>query len=351
MKPDWYQPSIDLLLQNEDLPQEMMDRAISDLTVGQVDDALASTFLVALRMKGESPEEIAVAVNVLRRTMNRLETNQKTVIDTCGTGGDDAGTFNISTASALVVAACGLSVVKHGNRAVSSKSGSADVLQAFGVPIDAGLSWAQRCFEKYNFAFCFAPHFHPSMSNVATLRKKIGVRTIFNLLGPLSNPALAGIQLIGVGKRDLFEKLQSTVQLLGTQRTVLVHGKDGLDEVTLNHKTIVAIVEKGSRRPELTEWTNETFGLEKTSLKEIQAKTPQESVEIIQRVLQGEKCAARNYVLANAATAIWAASKTEKLTEKLTEGVELAANAIDSGKAWAILQNLIQSQQPEATLS
>src|SRR5713101_4607684 len=210
-----------------------MRGAMREIMAGTWDDAQIAAFLVALRMKGEIGEEIAAAASVLRENMVRLDTGGNEVLDTCGTGGDGSGTFNISTAAALVAAGAGVLVVKHGNRAASGRSGSADVLAALGVPVDSDLRWAQRCLEHAGFAFCFAPHFHPAMRHVAGARKRLGFRTLFNCLGPLANPAGACYQLIGVGHLDWLDPLADAVRRLGTRRTLLVYGSDGMDEVSL----------------------------------------------------------------------------------------------------------------------
>ncbi|MGL6095003.1 MAG: anthranilate phosphoribosyltransferase, partial [Fimbriiglobus sp.] len=202
-KPSWFPDLYPRLLAGADLDPGRVTEAFRDLLAGKVDDGLAGAFLTALRMKGETAAEIAAAAAALREQMTRLVPTSAPVVDTCGTGGDDSGTFNISTAAAFVAAGAGVPVVKHGNRAVSSKSGSADVLKELGVPIEAGPAWAQACLDRAGFAFCFAPQFHRGMAHVAKLRRQLGVRTIFNLLGPLANPADADYQLLGVGKPEL----------------------------------------------------------------------------------------------------------------------------------------------------
>ncbi|HYH68808.1 MAG TPA: anthranilate phosphoribosyltransferase, partial [Urbifossiella sp.] len=213
--PAWFAELFPQLLAGHALPGGRVTEAVRDLVAGRVDDARAAAFLTALRMKGEAATEIAAAALVLREQMVRLVPVRGPVLDTCGTGGDDSGTFNISTAAALVACAAGVPVVKHGNRAVSSRSGSADVLRELGVPVEAGADWAQKCLDRLGFAFCFAPHFHRGMAHVAALRRKLGVRTVFNLLGPLANPASAEYQLLGVGNPDLLDPLAGAVARLG----------------------------------------------------------------------------------------------------------------------------------------
>jgi anthranilate phosphoribosyltransferase len=308
--------------------------AVRDLVAGRVDDARAAAFLVALRMKGESAAEIAAAALVLREQMVRLVPVSGPVLDTCGTGGDESGTFNISTAAALVAAGAGIPVVKHGNRAVSSRSGSADVLRELGVPVEAGVEWAQKCLDRTGFAFCFAPHFHRGMAHVAALRRKLGVRTVFNLLGPLANPANAPYQLLGVGKPELLDPLAGALAALGTRQAVLVCSRDGLDEVSLAAPTMVRVVR--GEEYEAREWNPADFGLGAVAVPDIKAAGPSESAAIIRGVLAGEDGPARRMTLANAAAALWAA----EVVTTLREGVEKADAALASGHARAVLEAL-----------
>jgi anthranilate phosphoribosyltransferase len=330
----WHAEALQLLLDGRDLPDSLVRTAIRDLTAGRFDEAEAAAFLVALRMKGESGVEIAAAAEVLRGEMSPLRPPARPVLDTCGTGGDGSGTFNISTAVALVVAAAGVPVVKHGNRSVSSRSGSADVLAALGVPVEAGPAWAQRSLEAVGFAFCFAPHFHPALAKVGPLRRKLGVRTIFNLLGPLLNPAAAEHQLLGVGRLELLDPLAEAVARLGTGHALLVCGRDGLDEVSLSAPTLVRRVRGGV--VEKLEWTPADFGLEPVELTDLKADGPAASAEVVRRVLAGEDGPGRRIVLANAAAALDAAGRAGTLRE----GVAVAARAIDSGAAGRLLDAL-----------
>ena len=333
-RPPWFDPAFAALLARTDLPSGLADDAFRDLLHGRVDDVLAAAFVTALRMKGESPAEIAAAARGLREQMIRLVPVSGPVLDTCGTGGDDTGTFNISTAAALVVAGAGVPVVKHGNRAVSSKSGSADVLRALGVPIESGPAWAQRCLDRIGFAFCYAPQFHQGMAHVSTLRRKLGVRTVFNLLGPLANPASADFQLIGVGNPDLLDVLAAALAELGVRRAILVCGFDGMDEVSLAVPTMVRIVEGGQFHTD--EWDRTDFGLEAVAVNEIKAADAAESAGIIRRVLNGEHGPARRIVLANAAAALVAA----EVVTNLHDGVLVAESSLDSGSAKAVLERL-----------
>jgi anthranilate phosphoribosyltransferase len=337
-RPAWFDTTFAALLQASDIPLESRTTVFRDLISGRVDEPLAAALLTALRMKGESASEVAAAASALREQMLRLITTSGPVLDTCGTGGDDSGTFNISTAAAFVAAGAGVPVVKHGNRAVSSRSGSADVLRELGVPVESGIEWSQRSLDRLGFAFCYAPHFHPGMAHIAQLRRKLGVRTIFNLIGPLANPAGADFQLIGVGNAEFFDVLAGALAELNVRRAVLVCGFDGLDEVTLATRTMVRVVEGDQFYAD--EWDQSDFGLESVALSEIQAANAADSSATIQRVLAGEDGPARRIVLANAAAALWAAGRVSNLRA----GVEVAANSIDSGAAARVLGSLVASR-------
>jgi anthranilate phosphoribosyltransferase len=336
--PAWFPDLFATLLRGEHLSPSGITEALRDLVAGRVDDARAAAFLTALRMKGETADEVAAAAQVLREQMVRLVPGSGPVLDTCGTGGDDSGTFNISTAAALVACGAGVPVVKHGGRAVSSKSGSADVLRQLGVPIDSGPEWAQQCLERTGFAFCFAPHFHRGMAHVADLRKKLGVRTLFNLLGPLANPANAPYQLLGVGKCELLDPLAAALARLGIRQAVLVCSFDGLDEVSLSAPTMVRVVRGGEY--EAREWSPAEFGLAPVAIHSIRAADSAESAAIVRGVLNGEDGPARRIVLANAAAALWAA----EAVPTLRDGVERADAALRSDKARAVLDALASSR-------
>jgi anthranilate phosphoribosyltransferase len=304
------------------------------LMAGQCGEAEAAALLIALRMKGETAEEVAAAAEVLREHMVRLETGRDGVLDTSGTGGDGSSTFNISTATALVVAAAGVPVVKHGNRAVSSRSGSADVLAELGVTVEGGPDWPQRCLDGAGMAFCFAPHFHPALKHVAALRRRLGVRTLFNCLGPLANPAGATYQLIGVGRRELLDPMAGALARLGTRRALLVWGTDGLDEVSLSSPTLVREVRRGTVHA--YEWTPRDFHLPSCTLAELHCADVKCSASTVCSVLDGRDGPARRIVLANAAAALLAAERVESLPE----GVQRAMEAIDDGGARRVLQRL-----------
>src|SRR5262245_3619863 len=256
-----------------------MSIAIGEIMVGHWSEAETAAVLVALRMKGETAIEIAAAAAVLRQHMVRLEAGRDGVLDTCGTGGDGAGTFNISTAAALVAAGAGVPVVKHGNRAASSRSGSADVLSALGVAIETDVAGARRCLEQAGLAFCFAPHFHPAMRHVAGLRRRLGVRTLFNCLGPLINPAEAPYQLLGVGRPEWLDSLAGALPRLGVRHALLVHARDGLDEVSLASPTMVRDVRQGRVRE--FEWYPRDFGLAPCLLDDLKVDRPEEGAAAV----------------------------------------------------------------------
>jgi anthranilate phosphoribosyltransferase len=316
-----------------------MRSLMQEMIAGRLEDVETAALLAALRTKGETAEEIAAAAAVLREHMVRLETGQDDVLDTCGTGGDNTGTFNISTATALVTAACGVPVVKHGNRAVSSRSGSADVLGELGVVLEGGATWARRCLDEAGLAFCFAPHFHPALGHLAGLRRRLRIRTLLNCLGPLANPAGAAYQLLGVGRAELLDPLAGALARLGTRRALVVWSRDGLDEVSLSAPTLVRDVRGHSLSS--CEWTPADFGLQGCVLDEIRADGPGESAAIIEAVLNGMDGPARRVVLANTAAALLAAERTGNLAE----GVARAAEALDSGRARHVLDRLIAASR------
>ena len=333
-RPPWFAGTLADLLAGQDLPAERTTEMVRDLLAGRLADGPAAALLTALRIKGETAEEVAAAALAVREQMTRLVPTSGPVVDTCGTGGDGTGTFNVSTAAALVVAGAGVSVVKHGNRAVSGKSGSADVLRELGVDVEAGPAWAQTCLDRIGFAFCYAPQFHPGMANVSRLRRQLGIRTLFNLLGPLANPAGAEFQLLGVGDPTLLDPLAGAVVRLGVHRAVLVCGRDGLDEVTLAAPTQVRIVEGDGYT--VAEWTPTDFGLAAVQLSEVQADGAAASAATVRQVMDGEDGPARRLVLANAAAALWAAGAATSLRD----GVAKAEAAVTSGAARRVLDRL-----------
>jgi anthranilate phosphoribosyltransferase len=309
------------------------ERAIGSLLEGEVSEVLAAAFLTAIRVKGETADELEGAVRAVRARMISWESpiEPARLLDTCGTGGDGANTLNISTAAAIVVAACGVPVVKHGNRAASGQSGSSDVLSALGVASDPGPEALRRGLEDLNIAFLFAPRFHPGLRQVAAVRSQLPFRTLFNLVGPLCNPAAPGYQLIGTPDETRAALLADVLaRLPHLRRAAVVSGSDGLDEVTLEGSTSVRVVEAGTVCRE--SWQPNDFGLGRCGAAALRVGGPAESAERIRRILQGEPGPARDYVLANSAAALWVAGKFS-----LREGVARAAMAIDSGAAATLL--------------
>jgi anthranilate phosphoribosyltransferase len=323
------------LAARRDLTRAQMEKAMGEIMAGQWTGPAIAEFLIALRAKGETGEELAAAAAILRQHMVCLDVGNEMVLDTCGTGGDGAGTFNISTAAAIVAAGTGVKVVKHGNRAASGQTGSADVLAALGIEVDREPAWAKMCLERAGLAFCFAPRFHPAMKHVALVRRKLGVRTLFNCMGPLANPAKAGYQLLGVGRSEWLDPMADALCRLGTRRAFLVCGRDGLDEVSLSAPTLVREVKDG--RISSTEWTAADFGLAPCSREELQAANSEESAARIRAILSGEESAAARVVLANAAAALLAVGSAETLQD----GVARAREAIVSGQAKRVLEMLL----------
>jgi anthranilate phosphoribosyltransferase len=339
--PSWFTETLATLVARRELAPTRMRELIHALVVGECGDAEAAALLIALRMKGETAGELAAAAEVLRERMLPLETGRTDLFDTCGTGGDESGTFNISTAAALVTAAAGVPVVKHGNRAMTSHSGSADVLAAFGIAVDGDAAWARRCLDGAGLAFCFAQHFHPALKNVAALRRRLKVRTLFNCLGPLANPARAAFQLIGVSRPELLDPMAGAIARLGTRHTFLVHGQDGLDEVSLAAPTLVREVRGGAVITQ--EWRPADFDLAPCSTAELRADSPEHSAAIIRGILDGADGPPTRIVLANTAAALLAAERVRTPRE----GVALAREAVRSGRARHVLDRLLECSRPE----
>jgi anthranilate phosphoribosyltransferase len=316
------------------LDEAEAERAFDIIMSGDATPSQMGGFLMALRVRGETVAEITGAARAMRAKMLTIEAPEGAV-DTCGTGGDATGTYNISTGSSLVVAACGVAVAKHGNRALSSKSGAADVLTALGVNIDADMSLVKKALWEAKVCFLMAPRHHSAMRHVGPTRVELGTRTIFNLLGPLSNPARVKRQLIGVFSADWVEPLAEVLKGLGHERAWVVHG-DGMDEVTTTGVTQVAELKDG--RVRRFEITPEDAGLDRASLVDLRGGGAEENAEALRRLLDGDKGPYRNIVLMGSAAALMMAGKVDALTE----GVALAANAIDSGGAKEVLAKLVR---------
>lgn len=331
---------------HESLSREEAHAVMSEILTGQCSDAQIAALLVALHMKGETVEEIVGFAEAIRAAATPLDlhatsvldasgTGRDALVDTCGTGGDASGTFNISTATAFVVTGTGVRVAKHGNRSVTSKCGSADVMEALGVNINLPSAQLAACIEQVGIAFLFAPAMHSAMKHVQTARRELRLRTVFNLLGPLTNPARATCQVVGVYSADLVEKLAEALSMLGLHRALVVHGSDGLDEITITGPTRVGEVRDGQVRT--YEVTPEEFGLQRATLEDIAGGDAVQNAGLIREVLEGKKSARRDVVVLNAAAALVAAGRIDHLRD----AVPVATNAIDSGAALAKLQALI----------
>ncbi len=328
--------AIERLVDGRSLTQGEAEQVMKEIMDGLATPAQLGAFLVALRLKGEQPDELLGMAKVMRAKATAVKTDGE-VLDTCGTGGDGVRSFNISTAAAFVAAAAGLKVAKHGNRAVSSTCGSADVIEALGGHIDFGPKEAKEALDKVGFAFLFAPNYHPAMKFAAGPRSEIGIRTIFNFLGPLANPAGAKYQLLGVSDPRLADSMAPILRSLGAKHAVVVHGEDGLDEVTLSGLTRVYEV-KGDRTYKYS-LSPEDFGYRRTtSSKDLLGGPPQENAKTMREIFGGVKGRKRDSVVLNSAAALLAGEKVESMQE----GVTLASQTIDSGAALAKLEEYVK---------
>ena len=322
------------IIDKRDLEKDEMISVMTQIMEGQAERVLLAAFLTALRVKGESMEEVLGAAIVMRDKSEKIKVKANYVVDTCGTGGDSANTFNISTAAAFVVAGCGLTVAKHGNRAVSSRSGSADVLKFLGVNIEADKLTVEKCIDDIGIGFLFAPLMHRAMKHAGEVRKELGFRTIFNLLGPLTNPAGAHAQVIGVYDANRLKQIADVLNLLGTKHAFVVHGDDGLDEITLTGTTKVCELLNGKVNEYMLEPAS--FGLTACKAKDLEGGSPEESAGIIRSILSGVLGPQRDIVLMNASAAIVAGGRAEKLKEAMV----LSRHSIDSGLAEKKLNDL-----------
>ena len=339
----------------QSLSREEARSVMTQILTGRARDAQIAGFLVALRMKGETVEEIVGFAEAIRgaatplggaqdSTVDVSGTERDALVDTCGTGGDASGTFNISTATALVAAGAGVRIAKHGNRSLTSKCGSADVMEALGVNINLPSERLAACLAKAGIAFLYAPALHSAMKHVQMARRELRLRTVFNLLGPLTNPAQASAQVVGVYSVELVEKLAEALSMLGLQRAMVVHGLDGLDEITITGPTRVAEVRGGIVTRQNASFFRldvdlnaQRFELSRSSLSEILGGDAMENAAIIREVLAGKQSARRDVVLLNAAAALVVAGRTDRLHD----AIPLAANSIDSGAAKATLEALV----------
>jgi len=330
----------------QSLTRDQARAVMSEILAGNCTDAQIAALLVALHMKGETVEEIVGFAEAIRHASSALRiehnstvdvsgTERDALVDTCGTGGDASGTFNISTATALVVAGAGVRVAKHGNRSVTSQCGSADVMEALGVNIDIPASRVAACLDQVGIAFLFAPAMHSAMKYVQPARRELRLRTVFNLLGPLTNPANASAQVVGVYSADLVEKLAQALSMLGLHRALVVHGNDGLDEITITTSTRIAEVRDGDVRT--YEVTPEEFGFKRAGMEQLAGGDAPVNAGIIREVLRGHRSPRREVVVLNAAAALVAAGRADHLSD----AIPLAEESIQSGAAAAKLHELI----------
>ena len=311
-------------------------QVMEEIMSGQATPAQIAAFITTLRIKGETVEEIAGLASIMRAKAILVAATPP-VIDTCGTGGDSSFSFNVSTAAAFVVAGAGMKVAKHGNRAMSSRCGSADVLEALGVKIDLGAEAVAKCLDEVGIGFMFAPTFHPAMKYAAAPRREIGIRTVFNILGPLTNPAKAEFQVIGVPSQELGEKIAFVLKRLGTKHSLVVQGLDGMDEISISGKSLIWDVTPLGVSPPY-EVCPDDFRLKSASMAEILGSTPEKNAEVLRHILAGEKGPRRDVVLMNAAAALVAGNRVSNLRD----GARIAEEAIDSGKAQNKLGELVK---------
>ncbi|NLI34383.1 MAG: anthranilate phosphoribosyltransferase [Deltaproteobacteria bacterium] len=333
------QESLKKIIQRQDLDETEMAALMNEIMSGNATDAQIGAIMGALATKGETFSELAGAARAMRRKATRIQTTAETVVDTCGTGGDRSSTFNISTTAAFVVAGCGVTVAKHGNRSVSSKSGSADMLEALGMRLDVPPEVVEQAIEEIGIGFLFAPLFHGAMRHAAKARKEVGVRSIFNMLGPLTNPAGANCQLLGVFAPELTEMFAQALRLLGAKRAFVVHGHDGLDEITVCAPTRISELKDGLIRT--YDITPEQLLGRRAEPDSLTGGDPSANAAITQKIFQGEKSARRDVVVINAAAALMAAGTVADFQE----GILQAEKAIDEGRAADKMDALIRFTQ------
>ena len=332
------QDAIQALVGGESLTRDAAAEAMNEIMEGEATPAQFGAFVTALRMKGETADEVAGMAQVMREKSLHVSVDGP-LVDTCGTGGDGSNTFNVSTTTAFVVAGVGVKVAKHGNRAMSGACGSADVLETLGVNIDLSPEGVERCLDEVGFGFMFAQRYHPSMRFAAGPRKEIGIRTAFNILGPLTNPAGATAQLIGVADPSVGETMAKVLGSLGSTHALVVHGADGMDEVTLADDTQVWELKDGVVSSYTI--TPEDLGFERVRANDLKVDSPKESAKMVTEVLEGWPGPPRNVVLVNAAATLVAADRVSSLKE----GIAMAAKSIDSGKAKGKLDALVELSQ------
>jgi anthranilate phosphoribosyltransferase len=328
--------AIEKLVHRVDLSEAEMIDVMNQIMTGEASPLQVAAFLTALRMKGECAEEVTGAARVMREKAYRVRVASQTVLDTCGTGGDQKGSFNISTTCAFVVAGAGVKVAKHGNRSVSSQTGSADVLAALGVKVDAPRERVEQCIDTIGIGFLFAPLLHEAMKYAVQPRRDIGIRTIFNLLGPLTNPAMATHQLLGLYSGELTGMIARVLKNLGSACAMVVHGMEGLDEISLCGPTRIAELRGG----EVTEYNiePEQFGLKRSRIEDLHGGNPEQCAAILRGVLEGKSGPTRDVVLLNSGAALYVAASAASIDD----GIRLAAESIDSGQARRKLDELVR---------
>lgn len=337
-----FKDNLSLIIQGKNLSREQSADMISAIFSGEITDAQIGAFMAALATKGETFEELGGAADAMRRKALRIQSTGKTVVDTCGTGGDGAQTFNISTTTAFVVAGCGVPVAKHGNRSVSSKCGSADVLESLGVNLNTAPEIVEEALNDIGIGFLFAPLYHSAMRYAINARKEIGLRSIFNMLGPLTNPAAANCQLMGVYAPELTEMFAQALRMLGTRRAFVVHGHDGLDEISVCDAT--RVTELRDDQIQTYDLNPEIYFGELASADDMIGGTPQENAAITKSILGGKKGPKRNVILINTAAALVAADKAKEMPD----GIRLAQASIDTGAALDKLNQLVRYTQENA---
>lgn len=330
--------ALDKVIRKTDLTEGEMAEAMTSIMTGMVSSAQMAAFLVAMRMKGETVEELTAAARVMRNMARKLSvplSDEEVLLDTCGTGGDGKQTFNISTVACFVIAATGVKVAKHGNRAVSSACGSADLMEALGIRVELPPAMIEECIKQVGIGFLYAPAFHRATQHAAPVRKEIAVRTLFNLLGPLTNPAMASAQLVGVFDKGLTETFARVLKNLGCAHALIVHGSDGLDEITITGES--AITELRHQEVRTYSVNPRSLGMELGRPAELISRSASDNVAICHEILEGKKGARRNVVLLNSAAGLIAAGKAGDFIQ----GIEIASAAIDSGRAQAMLERMI----------
>lgn len=333
------QEAISAVVEGRNLTESEMIEVMNEIMTGGASDAQIGSFITALRIKGETVEEITGAARVMREKALHIDAGGGVVVDTCGTGGDRSGTFNISTTAAFIVAGAGLKVAKHGNRSVSSRSGSADVLRSLGVGVEAEVERVEECLKTIGIGFLFAPLLHGAMKYAIGPRREIGIRTIFNILGPLTNPAGADCQVMGVYDEKLIQPLAHVLANLGSSHALVVHGMDGLDEITLTTETLVSELKGGA--VETYKFVPEEYDLRRCTLEELRGGDAEENAGITLEILKGKKGPKRDVVIVNAAAAIVAGGRADNLQD----GITAAAESIDSGVALDKLERLKEITQ------